>query len=85
MPRREIKIKTVSYVHVGDRLVDTRELDPEQRRRLANWIECTGRNALFEGRAAFYPEDEAARAAYFADRDRTQAHCAAMVREGKKR
>ena len=43
------KIKTVSYVHVGDKLVNTKDLNDEQRRRLATWLNITYLNALFEG------------------------------------
>ena len=55
MPRKEQKIKVVSYVHVGDQLVNTKDLDPEQRQRLATWIKCTYLNALYEGKAKFWP------------------------------
>lgn len=59
MPRKEQKIKVVSYVHVGDQLVCTDDLDPERKRQLATWIKCTYLNALFEGKAKFYPVEEA--------------------------
>ena len=59
MPRKEQKIKVVSYVHVGDQLVTTADLDPERKRQLATWIKCTYLNALYEGKAKFYPADEA--------------------------
>ncbi len=58
MPRKEQKIKVVSYVHVGDQLVNTDNLDAEQKRRLATWIKCTYLNALYEGKARFYPVEE---------------------------
>lgn len=58
MPRKPQKIKVVSYVHVGDRLVNTQDLDPERKRQLATWIKCTYLNALFEGKARFYPAEE---------------------------
>lgn len=58
MPRKAQKIKVVSYVHVGDRLVNTQDLDPERKRQLATWIKCTYLNALFEGKARFYPVEE---------------------------
>ncbi len=54
MPRKGQKIKVVSYVHVGDQLVNTEDLDPERRRQLATWLKCTYLNALFEGKAKFY-------------------------------
>ena len=34
-------IKTVAYVHVGDQLVDTRDLNPEQKKKLGDWIIMT--------------------------------------------
>lgn len=55
MARKEQKIKVVSYVHVGEQLVNTEELDPERRQQLATWIKCTYLNALYEGKAKFYP------------------------------
>lgn len=55
MARKEQKIKVVSYVHVGEQLVNTEELDPEQRQQLATWIKCTYLNTLYEGKAKFYP------------------------------
>lgn len=55
MARKEQKIKVVSYVHVGDQLVNTEELDPERRQQLATWIKCTYLNTLYEGKAKFYP------------------------------
>ena len=58
MPRKELKIKVVSYVHVGDQLVCTDDLDPERKRQLATWLKCTYLNALFEGKARFYPVEE---------------------------
>lgn len=59
MPRKGQKIKVVSYVHVGDQLVNTEDLDPERRRQLATWLKCTYLNALFEGKAKFYPVEKA--------------------------
>ena len=58
MPRKEQKIKTVSYVHVGDQLVCTDDLDPERKRQLATWIKCTYLNALYAGKAKFYPGED---------------------------
>ena len=58
MARKEQKIKVVSYVHVGDQLVETSQLDPDKRRELATWIKCTYLNALFEGKAKFRPVEE---------------------------
>ena len=47
------EIKTVSFVHIGDELVNTDDLDDEQRRRLATWLKTTYLNALFQGKAEF--------------------------------
>lgn len=58
MARQPQKIKVVSYVHVGDQLVNTEDLDPEQKRQLATWIKCTYLNALYEGKAKFYPVED---------------------------
>lgn len=48
------EIKTVSYVHVGDRLVCTDELTQEQRVRLATKLKVEWMNAMFRGQAEFY-------------------------------
>ena len=48
------KIKTVSFVHIGDELVNTDDLDDEQRRRLATWLKTTYLNALFQGKVEFF-------------------------------
>ena len=58
MARKEQKIKVASYVHVGDQLVNTEDLNPEQKRQLATWIKCTYLNALYEGKAKFWPVEE---------------------------
>lgn len=58
MARKELKIKVVSYVHVGDQLVNTEDLNPEQKRQLATWIKCTYLNTLYEGKAKFWPVEE---------------------------
>jgi len=58
MARKEPKIKVVSYVHVGDQLVNTEDLDAEQKRRLATWIKCTYLNTLYQGKAKFYPVEQ---------------------------
>ena len=58
MARKPQKIKVISYVHVGDQLVNTEDLDPERKRQLATWIKCTYLNALYEGQARFYPVED---------------------------
>ena len=48
------EIKTVAFVHIGDELVNTDDLDDEQRRRLATWLKTTYLNALFQGKVEFF-------------------------------
>ena len=48
------EIRTVSFVHIGDELVNTDDLDDEQRRRLATWLKTTYLNALCRGKAEFF-------------------------------
>ena len=52
----EKKIKVVSYVRVGGELVETSELAPEQKKRLATELRKTYLNHLFSGRAKFTEE-----------------------------
>ena len=51
------EIRTVSFVHIGDELVNTDDLNDDQRRRLATWLKTTYLNTLFRGKAAFYAID----------------------------
>lgn len=51
-------MKAVSYVHVGDKLVNTDELDPEQKKRLANALAVEWMNGLFRGKAEFFPAEK---------------------------
>ena len=55
MARKQQKIKVVSYVRVGDELVETGSLTPEQKRQLGTWLKTTYLNTLFAGQARFYP------------------------------
>lgn len=48
------EIRTVSFVHIGDELVNTDGLDNDQRRRLATWLKTTYLNTLFQGKAKFF-------------------------------
>lgn len=48
------EIRTVSFVHIGDKLVNTDDLDDDQRRRLATWLKTTYLNTLFQGKAEFF-------------------------------
>lgn len=56
------EIKTVSFVHIGDELVCTDDLNDEQHRKLATWLKTTYLNTLFQGKAKFFEISE--------DRDR---------------
>lgn len=48
------EIRTASFVHIGDELVNTDDLDDDQRRRLATWLKTTYLNTLFQGKAEFF-------------------------------
>ncbi len=58
MAKRVTKIKAVSYVHVGDQLVETSQLTAEQKKQLGTWIKTTYLNELFRGQATFRPADQ---------------------------
>ncbi len=47
------EIKTVSYVHIGEKLVNTDDLTQAQKISLANWLKLTYLNNLFMGKAKF--------------------------------
>lgn len=47
------KIRTVSYVRVNGELVETSQLTPEQKGRLADWLKVTYLNHLYAGKAEF--------------------------------
>jgi len=51
---RKQEIKTVSFVHIGDDLVNTDDLNDDQRRKLATWLKTTYLNTLFQGKAEFF-------------------------------
>lgn len=55
---RKQEIKTVSFVHIGDELVNTDDLNDEQRRKLATWLKTTYLNELFRGKAEFFESSE---------------------------
>lgn len=55
MARKQPVIKTVSYVHVGNDLVNTDDLTPEQKVQLGTWLKTTYKNELYAGKAAFFP------------------------------
>ena len=50
------EIRTVSLVHIGNHLMNTDDLNDEQRCRLATWLKTTYLNALFQGRAEFFED-----------------------------
>lgn len=56
MPKKPRKIRTVAYVHVGDKLVNVDDLNKEQRERLGRELTVTMLNAAFKGKAKFWYE-----------------------------
>lgn len=50
----------MAYVHVGDQLVGTRDLNQEQKKKLADWILMTWMQNLYRGEAVFWPADQPA-------------------------
>lgn len=52
---KQTKIKVISYVHVGDELVEFGQLTPEQKQRAATILKTNYLNALFAGKAVFFP------------------------------
>lgn len=55
MARKQQKIKVISYVRVGEELVETSQLTPEQRLEMATVLKIRYLNTLFAGRAEFRP------------------------------
>jgi hypothetical protein len=53
MAKETPKIKVISYVRVGEELVETSQLSPENKQRLATWLKTTYLNNLYAGRAVF--------------------------------
>lgn len=58
MAKKNQKIKVTSYVQVGDELVETSKLTPEQKRILGTWLKTTYLNNLFAGQVVFRPADQ---------------------------
>lgn len=58
MAKKQPKIRVVSYVQVGDELVETSQLAEEQKRELATWMKTTYLNHLFAGQATFRPAEQ---------------------------
>jgi hypothetical protein len=50
---KEVKIRVESYVHVGNQLVNTRDLTEEQKVKLAGWIKLNWCQELYRGKAVF--------------------------------
>ena len=57
MAKRVTKIKAISFVRVGEELVEVSKLTPEQKVELATWLKCTYLNNLFAGQAVFKPAE----------------------------
>lgn len=57
-PKERPPIRTESYVHVGDKLVNTDDLNPVQKEKLGIWIKTTLLNSIYRGRYRFFPVDE---------------------------
>ena len=58
LARQTQKIRTVSYIHVGDKLVCTDDLNAEQKKYVATRLKQQYMNALFKGKAEFgLPDD----------------------------
>lgn len=53
MPRQTQKIRTESYIHVGDRLVNTDTLNEQQRIYVATKLNQKFLNAIFKGEVVF--------------------------------
>jgi hypothetical protein len=79
LARQTQKIRTVSYIHVGDRLVNTDDLNNEQKAYVATLLNQRFMNALFRGKAEFgLPADMPAAEDVFPElRKETVAHGAA--------
>lgn len=52
----EGEIQVESYVHTGEGLISTKELDKEARERLAVWLKETYLNELFRGIGRVIPQ-----------------------------
>lgn len=50
-------IKVIAKVYVGGQKVDVDDLNQEQKIKLATWLKTEYLNAMFAGRAVFYPAD----------------------------
>lgn len=57
--KRDAKIKTVSYVHVGDQLVRFDDLTDDQRQRAATELKFRYLSELYRGQAVFALKEDA--------------------------
>ncbi|MBR2894505.1 MAG: hypothetical protein IKC03_02460 [Oscillospiraceae bacterium] len=57
MARKQQKIKVVSYVHVGEQLVETSRLSEQQKQQLGVFIRCNMMNEQFRGKAKILPPE----------------------------
>lgn len=57
MAKKQQKIRVVSYVHVGDELVEWSQLTPEQKEKAATILKVNYLNALYAGKAKFRAAD----------------------------
>lgn len=57
--RKQQKIRAVSYIRVGGELVEFSQLSPQLREQAAVALKCSYLNALFAGKAEFYPKESA--------------------------
>ena len=58
MARQNKKINVVSYIHVGDKLVNMDDLNEQQKQYVATLLNQRYMNALFRGKAVFgLPDD----------------------------
>lgn len=58
MAKKNRKINVISYVHVGDELMETSNLTAEQKRKLGTWLKTTYLNHLFADHAVFWPAEQ---------------------------
>ena len=56
--RKQPEIKTVSYIHVGDKLVCTDDLDADMKKRLGTWINLKWYSEIYRGKARFWPLED---------------------------
>ena len=56
MPKKPQKIRTVSYIHVGDKLVCTDDLTPKQKNYVGARLQVEFLNAAYRGEAVFHAD-----------------------------